>query len=198
MHEQVKGDKNSNEEVTHEQMHSWYQAHLRDFDRPARARWEELMVSFAKHRSNEEAYGVMAEMGNQVLFGAPLADVARARSDGPSAEQGGLREWTSQGSLVCEDLDRALFDLRPGELSKIIQSKTGYHIVRVIERQPARRIPFLEAQKEIREKIRQERLREQYREYLKKIEKQFPIWTIFDAAAANRPATAARDASPRY
>jgi hypothetical protein len=193
--EQVKGPEK--DEVTHEQMHSWYQAHLREFERPARARWEELTVSFAKHGSDEEAHAAIADMGNQVLAGAPLGDVARARSAGPTAERGGLRDWTNQGSLVCEELDRALFALPLGELSKIIQSKTGYHIVRVVERQPARRIPFLEAQKEVREKIRQERFREQYRAYLERIQKQFPVWTIFDATA-KRPAPGAADDAPRY
>jgi len=193
--EQVKGP--DKDEVTHEQMHTWYQAHLRDFDRPARARWEELTVSFAKHGSNEEAHAAIADMGNQVLAGAPLGDVARARSEGSTAEQGGLRDWTNQGSLACEDLDRALFALPLGELSKIIQSKTGYHIIRVVERQPARRIPFLEAQKEVREKIRQERFREQYRAYLDKLQKQFPVWTIFDATA-RKPAPAAAGETSRY
>ena len=193
--EQVKGEKA--DEVTHEQMHTWYQAHLRDFDRPARARWEELTVSFAKHGSDEEAHAAIADMGNQVLAGAPLGDVARARSEGPTAERGGLRDWTNQGSLACEELDRALFALPLGELSKIIQSKTGYHIIRVVERQPARRIPFLEAQKEVREKIRQERFREQYRAYLDKLQKQFPVWTIFDATA-RKPAPGAADDAPRY
>ncbi|MGA2065848.1 MAG: peptidylprolyl isomerase [Thermoguttaceae bacterium] len=193
--EQIKGEKT--QEVTHEQMLNWYQAHLKEFEKPARARWEELAVSLAKHRSSEEAYAAVAAMGNQVLAGAPLADVARARSDGPTADQGGLRDWTSQGSLVCEDLDRTLFALPPGQLSKIIQSNTGYHIIRVVERQAARRIPFLEAQKEVREKIQQEWIHDRVHDYLERIKKQFPVWTIFDAAAS-KPARGAAVETPRY
>jgi hypothetical protein len=198
IHEQVKpGKPGEDDDVTHEQMHDWYQAHLKDFDRPARVRWEELMVSFAKYHGNEKAYAAIADLGNQVLFGAALADVARARSDGPTADRGGLRDWTTQGSLICEELDRALFALPPGQLSKIIEGKTGYHIVRVVERQAAHRISFLAVQKEIREKIKQERLHERYRKFITEIQKQFPVWTIFDAAKKPATAVAERDATAK-
>ena len=177
--EQIKFDK----EVTHEQMLSWYQAHLVQFEKPARARWEELMASSSQYRSNEEAYAAVAQMGNQVLSGAPLAEVAKAQSAGPTAAKGGLRDWTTKGALTSEQVDRALFGLPVGQLSPILEGKTGYHIIRVIERQEPTRTPFLEAQKEVGEKIRQERTRKQYAEYVARVRKQFPVWTIFDDAS---------------
>ncbi|MGD0900199.1 MAG: peptidyl-prolyl cis-trans isomerase, partial [Thermoguttaceae bacterium] len=179
--QQVKGEKEV--EITHEQMLAWYQAHLADFEKPARAQWEELMVSLGKYPRRGDAYAAVAAMGNQVLAGASLADVARARSDGPTAAKGGLRDWTSKGSLVSEELDRALFSLPVGQLSPILESSTGYHILRVVARQEAGRTPFADAQKEIRKKIEQERTQKQYREYIVKIQKEFPVWTIFDATA---------------
>lgn len=174
--EQIKLDK----EVTHEQMLSWYQGHLVEFEKPARARWEELMAATSKYRSNEEAYAAVAQMGNQVLSGAPLAEVAKAQSHGPTATTGGVREWTTKGALTSEQVDRALFGLPVGQLSPILEGKTGYHIIRVIERQEPTRTPFLEAQKDVGDKIRQERTRKQYGEYVARVRKQFPIWTIFD------------------
>jgi parvulin-like peptidyl-prolyl isomerase len=176
--EQVKVDRM---EVTHEEMLAWYNAHLADFEKPARARWEELMVSFSKYRTKEDAYAALAHMGNQVLAGVPLAEIAKARSDGPTSPQGGQRDWTNKGSLI-EELDRALFDpqLAVGRLTPIVEGKTGLHIVRVVQRQDATRTPFATAQPEIQEKIRKERLNKQYMEYLKKVQQQIPTWTIFD------------------
>ena len=71
--QQVKAD----EEITHEQMLQWYQTHLSHFETPCRARWEELMVRIAKYPSKADAYAAIARMGNQVLAGTPLAQVAR-------------------------------------------------------------------------------------------------------------------------
>ena len=97
---------------------------------------------------------------------------------------GGVRDWTTKGSLASEQVDRALFGLPVGQLSPIIESKSGYHIIRVTERQEPTRTPFLEAQKEVSEKIRQERTRKQYGEYVTRVRKQFPVWTIFDGPSA--------------
>jgi parvulin-like peptidyl-prolyl isomerase len=171
---------NMDKEVTHDQMLEWYQAHVTEFDKPARARWEELMVSFSRYKSPAEAYAALAQMGNQVLAGAPLAEVAKARSDGLTATSGGRHDWTARGSLASDRLDEALFTLPLGQLSPIIEGATGDHIIRVTERQPATRTPFAESQKEVREKIRKERINKQQREYLAKLHRQFPVWTIFD------------------
>jgi parvulin-like peptidyl-prolyl isomerase len=185
IHDQLnKGKDGIDEEVTHDQMLEWYQAHLTEFDKPARARWEELTVSFAKFPTHDAAYAMLAQWGNQVLAGAALADVAKAHSDGLTAAQGGRRDWTTKGALASDALDRALFSLPIGQMSPIIEGKAGYHIIRVSERQDATRTSFLDAQKEIKGKIRKERLAKQYKEFIEKLKKEFPVWTIFDDLAA--------------
>ena len=191
--EQLKTD----DEITHEQMLAWYEAHLSEFEKPARVRWEELMVGFSHYPSTEQAYAAMAELGNQVLLGASLADVAKARSDGPTAADGGRRPWTTQGSLASTAVDRALFTLAPGQLSPILEGPNGYHIVRVIERQERTRTPFADAQKEVKKKIRAERTNKQLQEFVAKLHKRYPVWTIFDSVAKRPEATATREVS-RY
>lgn len=167
-------------EIGPDEMVSYYQSHLADFEHPAQARWEELMVRLAKHSSREAAFRAIAEMGNQVLAGKPFADVARNLSDGTTAKDGGVREWTTEGSLVAGELDRAIFGLPVGQLSQIIETKYGLHIVRVLEKKAAGRTPFVEAQVTIREKIKEQKTRDQLQAYLGKLEKRVPISTIFD------------------
>ena len=100
------------------------------------------MVRIDKYRSKTDAYAAIACMGNQVLAGKPLAQVAKAQSDGPTADQGGLRDWTGKGSLVAQQLDLALFGLPVGQLSPILESESGYHIIRVVERRECRASRF--------------------------------------------------------
>ncbi len=174
--EQVK----TNEEISHEQMLAYYHGHLADYEYPAQARWEQLMVRFSSHPDKQAAHAAIAEMGNQVLRGVPLAEVAKARSEGPLAKEGGQRDWTSKGSLVSKVLDDAIFGLPVGRLSRIIEDEQGLHIVRVIERKEAGRTPFLEAQVGIREKIREQRRRDKLEEYLARLKEEIPVWTVFD------------------
>ena len=54
------------------------------------------------------------------------------------------------------------------------------HIVRVVEREPAGRVPFLEAQVGIRENLLEERRKAASDEYLAKLKARTPVWTVFD------------------
>jgi parvulin-like peptidyl-prolyl isomerase len=152
-------------------------------------------------RSRAAAWDMLAAMGNEVLGGRPFADVAQSRSEGPTAAQGGGFDWTNQGSLASKKLDEAIFALPTGELSAIIEDGETLHIVRVVERKAAGRIPFLEAQVGIRDELVLDKRRQASNDYLAKLRARTPVWTVFDdptgSAAqptftAGRPTTAPR------
>ena len=178
-------------EVTLDEVRAYYDSHLDEFEHPARAKWEELMVRFSEHPNKAEADAKIAWMGNQVFAGRPLAEVAEAHSEGSTASQRGQCDWTTQGCLAAEVLDRAVFALPVGQLSRIIESDRGYHIVRVIEREDAHCTPFAEAQAEIREKLKAERQEEQSQEVLAKLKREIPVWTAYDTPEATSPYDAA-------
>lgn len=180
------------EEPNLDQMVGYYHQHQDEFTTPARARWEELMVRYSKHDGDKRAaLEAIVRLGNRVVIdGAPLAEVAKAASDGVTANDGGCHDWTTKKALVCEALDRALFDLPVGQLSPIIEGPVGFHIIRVTEREPTTVKPFLEAQGEIKEKIKKQRSEKLKREYMAKLEAKTPVWTIFDEEASAQ--TAAR------
>ncbi len=153
-----KDGKPDEEEVTHEEMLTWYNSHLKDFEHPAQARWEELMVSFARHPNHDEAYAILADLGNRVLAGAILSDVAKSASEGPTAREGGQHDWTHKDSLASETLNQAIFNQPVMQLSPhILESENGYHIIRVLARQEQSWTSFLNAQKQVKEKIQDER-----------------------------------------
>ena len=168
------------EEIPHGDMIVWYQSNIAEFEYPARAKFEALTVKTAGKRARQEAWDMLAGMGNEVLAGRPFAEVARARSEGPTAPAGGAFDWTGKGSLASKPLDEAIFSLPVGELSTILEDESALHIVRVTERQDAGRTPFLEAQVQIRQTLRDERRRKQQESYLAKLREQTPIWTVFD------------------
>jgi hypothetical protein len=189
------------EEIPHAELIAWYQNHLGEYEYPAKARFEVLAVKTGLKRSRAAAWDMLAAMGNEVLGGRPFVEVAKDRSEGPAASQGGLYDWTRQGSLAAKKLDEAVFSLPVGELSAIIEDGEMLRIVRVVERKPAGRTPFLEAQVGIRDQLLMERRQAAANEYLAKLRARTPVWTVFDdpvgSAAqptftAGRPTSAAR------
>jgi peptidyl-prolyl cis-trans isomerase SurA len=174
------------------QMTHYYETHKADFTTQAKARWEELTVSKEKYATPEEAKAAIAEMGNRVLVrGEPLADVAKQSSDGFTAIKGGARDWVSKGSLTDKEIDAALFSptLPVGQLSQIIETPTDYNIIRIVERVDQKTDEFTDVQDKIRKKLTDERTERQFREYLERLERRTPIWTVYDGNGDGLPLT---------
>jgi parvulin-like peptidyl-prolyl isomerase len=173
------------EEVTYNQMVSYYRDHQEDFTSPARVKYEELMVRFSKHPTKDAAFQAIARMGNQVFGGVPFAQVAQNGSDGVTANQGGQFDWTSKGSLANQVVDTALFTLPVGQMSPILEGPKGYHIIRVTCRENEEVRPFLEAQVDIKKKIIEQRSQKGFKEYMVKLREKTPVWTIYDGKDGN-------------
>jgi parvulin-like peptidyl-prolyl isomerase len=192
--ETVRKQVNLKPEVTHQEMLDYYRDHAADYAVPAKARFEILTVYFDKFPSRADAYNAIAAMGNDVYFGAPFAAVARKASQEPNAQRtGGSYDWTTQGSLASVPVDQALFALEIGKLSQIIEDDRGLHIVRVIERQPAGAVSFLDAQKAIKEDIINRKRDEEFKAYLTTLKDRTNVWTIYDdpQALARQPSPSA-------
>jgi PPIC-type PPIASE domain len=158
----------------------YYEQHLLDYEYPAQARWEELMVSFDQFPDKAAAYAAIAQMGNRVMQGVPFAEVAKASSQGYTADKGGANDWTTQGSLACKALDESLFQLPVGSLSGIIESDHGFHIIRVVERKAAGKKSFEDTQGDIKKQLKEDNRKKQLEKYLAELHKKTPIHTVFD------------------
>jgi hypothetical protein len=176
-----------NEEVSPEEMLEYYRAHLADYEYPTQARWEELMVRKDRFNDPQQAYVELANMGNEVwhrgtaaaVQGPAFAEVAKAKSDGFTAKDGGLHDWTTKGALQCEQIDTELFTRQVGQMSPIIDSGPAFHIVRVLERKEAGRKPFTEVQGDIRIALKEQRMRAAMGEYIAQLRADARIWTAF-------------------
>lgn len=183
MREKVKVDK-----PDHVDLVEYYQAHTADYSYPTQVKWEELKISFKNYASKDEARAKLAEAGNIAWQRAQrnpapgtqlFADLAPKYSDAYNAQDGGLHDWTSQGALRETSIDAALFSLPVGALGPIIETDSGVHIVRVVERREAGTTPFLELQDEIKDKIMDERYQQQTRKLITKLRRETRIWTIY-------------------
>jgi parvulin-like peptidyl-prolyl isomerase len=172
------------------EMVQYYEKHKPDFTTPAKVRWEEMKVDKSKYATKQEALAAIAQLGNRVLVARePFSEVAKQSSDGFTSQDGGVRDWATQDSLADKEIEKALFSpsLPVGQLSQIIETSNEYCILRIIERVDAKTEDFLTAQDKIRDLIKKERIERQKREYLERLAKRTPIWTIYDGDGNNRP-----------
>ncbi len=168
----------SDDEVSRQELRSYYDEHVVEYQFPARARWEQLVVRFDKVPDRQAARRMISEMGNEVVYGAQLDAVAKERSHDFDAKNGGQQDWITQGSLAAKSLDTAIFEIPLNELSDIIETPTGFHIIRVVERTPAGMKPFRDAQVEIKEALLQAKQEKRFEDYIAKLRREIPIEVV--------------------
>jgi hypothetical protein len=179
--------------VTPDEMLHRYRENLAKYEHPATAVYEELFVKLTKFKSPQQARAAMNEMGEMIYAGTAWAQVAKTRSDGSTAAEGGRQE-ISKGSHRSRIVDQTIFSLPVGAMSQILEDldpklkeKRGYYIIRVVERERAWTTPFTEVQAELGEAIKQERMRQKQIEYMTKIKDETHYWMLFEAQTAAKP-----------
>ncbi|MBA2777509.1 SurA N-terminal domain-containing protein [Billgrantia kenyensis] len=116
-------------EVDEEALREEWQTRGRDADR----RVSHIMISFNDDRSRDEAMGRAEEVRQRLADGEDFEALALEYSDDPaSAEQGGDLGVISRG-FFGDDFDDAAFALAPGQVSGVVETSSGLHLVKVTE-----------------------------------------------------------------
>ncbi|MDR0870784.1 MAG: peptidylprolyl isomerase [Planctomycetaceae bacterium] len=167
-------------ECTHDEMMEFYRSHLDTFTSQARVQWKELFTAFTNHKTEQEAKDKIAWMGNQVAAGYKFEDIARVNSEGFTASKGGVWDWTKHGALSSQELENAVFTMPLNQMSPIIKSDKGFHIVQVIRREEAKTTPFIDAQVKIREQIKMQRRKKYENDYSAELNRRYPTSILRD------------------
>jgi parvulin-like peptidyl-prolyl isomerase len=187
--EYIKGNIEKPLPLTRLDLLTYYQAHLDDYKIPARVKWQQVQVSWGRQQSRGDAQAKIEQARQALERRQPFEQVAQQFSDGPTASSGGAWDWTNRGSLAEAKVEDAIFTLRVGQLSPVIEGKTGFHIVRVIDRQPESRKPFDELQDEIARKLEQQRLSDLPRQFVQKLFDEAVIETAYEMLDPDAPMT---------
>jgi peptidyl-prolyl cis-trans isomerase C len=116
-----------------------------------------------------------------------FADLAREKStDTASAKKGGDLGLFGQGRMVPE-FERAAFALKPGEISDVVKTQYGYHIITVTDRKEGERRPFDQVKEQIRATLRTKGLQEQVQAHLETLKKEAGLKIDEEALARVTP-----------
>jgi parvulin-like peptidyl-prolyl isomerase len=145
--------------VTDDEVKAWYEAHKSDFVEPEKRRVAHIVVP-----TREEA----DEIRKSIAEGQPFEMLVKTNStDTASQKQMGDLGWITRREATGEF--EKVFTLAEGEISEPLQSKFGYHVMRVTRIQPERPLDVEEARDAIRKKILEQKQREARAVWVKKL-----------------------------
>ena len=129
----------------------YYQENVAMFKSPETIRARHILLKLEPDAPKEEvekAEKEMQEIVAEVKKTKNFTEVAKKRSQGPSAPEGGDLGFFPRGAMVKEFEDAA-FSLRPGQPGKVVRTRFGLHYIETVEMKPASVVPFAEMKSKI-------------------------------------------------
>ncbi len=152
----IQADLIRNISVTAEEIKSYYYEYKETFNRPEMVRIHQILLP-----TKNQAKKVLAE----IKKGASFQDMARAHSTSPDKDKGGDLGFIAK-EILPEDLDRTIFKLKKGKVSRVVKSDYGYHLFLVTEKKPASQPDLSQLTKTIKKRIKEEKLEQAYGPWL--------------------------------
>jgi peptidyl-prolyl cis-trans isomerase SurA len=135
-------------------LRTYYDHHPEEFKMEDKVKWLDIFINTSKHAAPQAAYDHAESIRRQAASGADFVALAKKYDNGLAAGTNGVGVGSTRGKIQPEDVETTVWALQPGQVSTLIQTPVGYHIVKVVEREYAGQRPFdAKAQADIRKKI---------------------------------------------
>ncbi len=178
---------NSKVDLSDDAMRLAYEREKEQWAIPEKVRVAEVLVNLGPGAEEKAREAARLAKG-----GTKFEDVVLRFSDGPTRSKGGDMGTVGKGELSA-DIDKAAFSLPSGGISDPIQTKSGWHVVKVVEKLPATYKPYSEVKAEILKKEQETQFQKKLAEYIEKLERDAVIKVSDEAAPYYQaPVAAAR------
>ncbi|HWI40421.1 MAG TPA: peptidylprolyl isomerase, partial [Verrucomicrobiae bacterium] len=160
-------------QVTAEEVARYYQANPKEFGTEEKVRARHIFFRAPRTSEAESRAAARAKAEETVAElrkGVDFATLAAARSDDPSGKEGGSLGLVAPGDMLPE-VQQALAELKPGEVSGVVETAAGFHVVRLDERVPAQMKRLEEVRDAIEEKLYRGRMDERFQQWLDDLKK---------------------------
>ena len=151
--------------VTDDEVERTYKEHADDYRLPARVRLREIVL-LTDERPKDKVLPEIQEVARLLKNGSDFAELATFFSQSPSADQGGDLGLVDSTTLAPEIRDAAL-KLKPSEVSSPVETKHGYHLLKLEEKKAAAVRPLAEVHDEILNKLQADRTQVAVTDYVK-------------------------------
>ena len=157
--------------VSKRKIEKYYHKNQKKFWEPGKVQARHILILFEKDGSeitrkekNKEIKRILAELEE----GKDFAEAAKEYSEDVSASMGGDVGFVVKGQMVPE-FEKAVFRLKEGEISNVVETEYGYHIIKAEKIQKGRTLPFKEVEAEIKNTLVKRKQKSAYEDWMSEL-----------------------------
>ena len=147
------------------------------FQKPEQVKASHILIkveSDATDLQKAQARIEIAKIQQKLKDGQDFATLAREHSQGPSAKNGGDLGYFGRGQMV-KPFEDAAFALKPGQVSEIVETQFGYHLIKVVDKQPERIMAYSEVKDRLNQHLKTQRIDQEAKKYIDTLKKDAKI-----------------------
>jgi len=163
-------DKNFSQKisVSEPEMRAYYDLHPDFFKQPEKIRASHILIKVdpqADSAQKTESRQQLEQVQQKIDAGEDFGALAKAFSQGPSSSRNGDLGYFGRGQMV-KPFEEAAFALKPGEVSGIVETTFGYHLIKVFDKKPETTATFDQVKNKIEQYLKQEKIRKEIGELI--------------------------------
>ena len=143
------------------------------FKQPEQIKASHILIKVdakADEAQKAEARKKIEEVQQKLKDGGDFAALAKEYSEGPSSAKGGDLGYFRRGQMVKPFEDAALA-LKPNEVSDIVETRFGYHLIIVYDTKPEQTLAYADVKDKISQRMKQEKIEKEAVQYVDKLKK---------------------------
>jgi parvulin-like peptidyl-prolyl isomerase len=164
--------------VSDEEVKKYYDDNPSDFEEPEKVRASHILLGTRDEKGNElskekkDAKRKQADdLVKRARAGEDFAKMAKEFSDDPGSKDKGGEYTFPRGQMVPE-FEAAAFALKTNQVSDVVTTQFGYHVIKLSEKFPATKVDFEKSASHIRDFLSQKKLQKEIPTYMAKLRKE--------------------------
>lgn len=154
--------------VSEKESRAYYDSNLESFKKSEQVRASHILIKVdpgADEAKKAEARTKIESLQAKLKNGEDFGALAKEYSEGPSGPKGGDLGFFGRGQMV-KPFEETAFTMKPGQVSGMVETRFGYHLIMVIERTPESTLSYEEVKDRLEQYLKQQKAQETIAAYV--------------------------------
>ena len=164
----LEGQIGDNVAVSEKEIRAYYDGNVETFKKPEQVRASHILIKVdpgADEAKKADARTKIESVQTKLKKGEDFGALAKEYSEGPSAPKGGDLGFFGRGQMV-KPFEDAAFTMKPGQVSDMVETRFGYHLIMVTDRTPEGTLTYEEVRDRLEKFLRQQKVQAAIAEYV--------------------------------